>query len=371
MVIVHVLSSFGTGGQERVAVELAEGQVAAGHRVLAVSLAAPPDGPEAERFRAVGADIRTLPKRAGGFDAGLVLRLSRLLSEQKASVVHTHNPQPLIYGAPAARLAGAALVHTKHGANPDALRRRVLRQITGHMADAYVAVSPATAEIAQRGHECRARRLRVIENGVDVARFRRDAAARRELRRELGIPDVAWVTGTVGRLAPEKDHTLLLDAIAPTLDDLHRLVIVGSGPEEERLRVRVSTGPAARWVHLTGARSDVQRLLSAFDVFVLSSKTEGLPLVIPEAMAASLPVVSTAVGGIASVVRDGETGLLVPAGNVAALRSALSALRADRRRASAMGDAACRLAHERYSKQRMVSDYLALYQAHTNGARQR
>jgi glycosyltransferase involved in cell wall biosynthesis len=213
--------------------------------------------------------------------------------------------------------------------------------------------------------------LRVIENGVDVELFRRDAAARFGLRRKLGIPDAAWVVGTVGRLAPEKDHGLLLDAIAPELCDQHRLVIVGSGPEEERLRAHVSAGPAAPWVTLTGARSDVPRLLSAFDVFVLSSKTEGLPLVIPEAMAASLPVVSTAVGGIPSVVRDGETGLLVPPGDAAALRAALVSLHADRQRAHAMGTAARQLAEAQYSKQRMVSDYLALYQSHTNGRRAR
>jgi glycosyltransferase involved in cell wall biosynthesis len=365
MVIVHLLSSFGTGGQERVAVTLAEGQVAAGHRVLAVSLAAAPDGPEAERFRAVGADTHRLAKRDRGFDAGLVLRLSKLLSRERASVVHTHNPQPLIYGAPAARLSGAALVHTKHGANPDHLRRRLVRRIAGHLAHAYVAVSPATAAIAERGRECAKRRLRVIENGVDVDHYRRDERARRELRQELGIPESAWVTGTVGRIAPEKDHVSLVDAMAPLLGDAHRLVIVGAGPEEECVRAHVVAQPSARWIHLTGARSDVSRLLSAFDVFVLSSKTEGLPLVIPEAMAASLPVVSTAVGGIGSVVRDGETGLLVPAGDVMALRKALSSMASERERARAMGVAARRLAEQRYSKQRMVGDYLALYQTCT------
>jgi hypothetical protein len=88
MVIAHLLSSFGTGGQERVAVELAKGQVAAGHRVLAVSLAGLPEGPEAARFRAVGADACTLPKKTNGFDPGLVLRLARFLSEHRTSV-HT------------------------------------------------------------------------------------------------------------------------------------------------------------------------------------------------------------------------------------------------------------------------------------------
>jgi glycosyltransferase involved in cell wall biosynthesis len=367
MIICHVLSSFGTGGQERVAVELAEGQVAFGHRVLAVSLAPEPDGPEAARFRAVGADTRTLPKRARGFDPGLVLRLARLLEAEQATVVHTHNPQPLIYGAPAAKLSGAAHVHTKHGANPASARRRFVRRIAGHLADAYVAVSAETAGVAQKLHECTDKRLSVIENGVDVERFKRDPEAREAVRRELQIPSEAWVFGTVGRLAPEKDHALLLRAAGPLLNEQTRLVIVGAGEEEERVRVMTSTLESARWVHLTGARDDVPRLLSAFDVFALSSQTEGLPLVIPEAMAASLPIVSTAVGGIPSVVCEGETGLLVPAGHTERLRSALLALAHDRVRARQMGIAARAVAVERYSQRRMVDDYLALYAKHAPG----
>jgi hypothetical protein len=136
MIIAHVLSSFGTGGQERVAVELADAQVALGHDVIAISLAPEPDGPEAERFRAAGARTRTLPKRERGPDPGLVRRLAALLVREGASVVHTHNPQPLIYGAPAARLVGATVVHTKHGANPDRGRRRLVRRLAGHLCDA-------------------------------------------------------------------------------------------------------------------------------------------------------------------------------------------------------------------------------------------
>lgn len=350
------------------AVELAGGQRAAGHRVLAVSLAPPPDGPEAERFRAIGAETRSVPKRAHGFDPKLVIELARLLEKERVTVVHTHNPQPLIYGAPAALISGAKHVHTKHGANPDSARRKLVRQLAGHLADAYVAVSPETAEIARKQRECTNKRLSVIENGVDVERFARDERARLEVRRELGIPDDAWVIGTVGRVAPEKDHALLVRAAAPLLGDRTRLVIAGSGPEEARLRTLVESDAHARFVHLLGARSDVERVLSALDVFVLSSKTEGLPLVLPEAMAAGLPVVSTAVGGIPSVVREGVTGLLVPAGQPERLRSALASLEADRSRAAQMGRAARQLALERYSRKRMIDDYLALYQGAVGGA---
>lgn len=364
MIIAHVLSSFGTGGQERVAVELADAQVARGHGVIAISLAPGPDGPESARFRAAGARTFSLPKRERGVDPGLVRRLAALLVREGVSVVHTHNPQPLIYGAPAARLAGATIVHTKHGANPDLGRRRFVRRLAGHLCDAYVAVSAETAEVARRLRECPASRLSVIENGIDVERFAYDPAARAAVRRELGIPEDAWVIGSVGRLAPEKNHALLLRAVDRLLDERRHLVIVGDGPLAGELRDRAAASSLPGSVHLVGARSDVPRLLSAFDVLAISSSTEGLPLVLPEAMAASLPVVSTAVGGIPGVVRHGRTGLLAPPNDADRLGSALALFCHDRVRAREMGNAGRLLAERRYSRARMADAYLELYREH-------
>src|SRR6188474_2395130 len=136
MHIAHVLSSFGLGGQERMAVDLARAQRASGHRVMAVSLAPPPEGPLAETFLEAGVKALTVAKRPG-FDVTLPIRLGQLFVREGVEVVHTHNPQPLIYGAPAGRLAGAALIHTKHGRNPDSLRRRLLRRAAAQLVDAY------------------------------------------------------------------------------------------------------------------------------------------------------------------------------------------------------------------------------------------
>ena len=119
---------------------------------------------------------------------------------------------------------------------------------------------------------------------------------------------------------------------------------------------------------MTGRRMDVPKLVHAFDVFALSSTTEGLPLVVPEAMAAGLPIVTTAVGGLPSVVDDQTTGLVVPV-DVRALAKALAALEADHARARAMGARGRCVALARFSSDRMVDAYLDLYaryaQAHT------
>jgi sugar transferase (PEP-CTERM/EpsH1 system associated) len=356
--IAHVLSSFGMGGQERVALDLAACQRELGHDVIAVSLAAGPDGPLASEFGAAGVATHTVAKR-DGFDATLFVRLAWHLRRSRIDIVHTHNPQPLIYGALASRLAGARAVHTKHGANPDGGRRLQLRRAAARLVGAYVAVSQTTAEIARKNQEVPERKLHTIDNGIDLSRFHPDPAARAAIRAELGIPETAWVAGTVGRLAPEKDQKLLIDALMPRLSQEVQLIIVGDGSERAAL-TRHARGN--RFVHLVGARKDVPRLLAALDVFVLSSRTEGLPLVIPEAMAMGLPVVSTAVGGIPTVIDEGRTGFLVPAGDAAALGAALARLASDRALADTCGRLGRETALARYSRERMVRDYLDLYE---------
>lgn len=356
--IVHVLSSYGVGGQERVALDLAIGQKARGHDVRVVSLAPPPDGAMAREFADAGITVGRVPKR-DGFDPSLVPRLARELRRQRADVVHTHNPLPLIYGAPAARLAGAAAIHTKHGVNPGSRGHRLLRRAAAQLAHAFVAVSDTTAAQARAQNDAPLSRLHTIPNGIRLDRYAPDPEARAAARVELGLGD-AWVVGTVGRLDAYKNQALLVRAMAPLLSSNVRLVIVGDGDARPDVEAAVAALPDPRWVVLTGRRMDVPRLVHAFDVFALSSKTEGLPLVVPEAMAAGLPIVTTNVGGLPSVVDDGVTGLLVPVDD-AALRDALTKLANDHERARAMGAKAREVALDRYSHDRMVDAYLELY----------
>jgi glycosyltransferase involved in cell wall biosynthesis len=358
--IVHVLSSFGLGGQERVALELATSQVRRGHRVAVISLAPPPDGPLAAEFRAAGVTTRTVAKR-GGIDATLTPRLAWHLRAARAEIVHTHNPQPLIYGAPAARLAGAAAIHTKHGVNPGSRGQMLLRRSAARLVDFFVPVSEVTAQQARAQRDCEETKLVVIRNGIQLDRFRPDAAGRARVRAELAIPADAWVVGTVGRVDEVKNQILLVAAMAPLLGDRVRLVIVGDGPARPALDAAIAALPRPELVAALGRRLDVDRLLPAFDVFALSSTSEGLPLVVPEAMAAGLPVVATAVGGLPDVVDDGITGLLCPV-DEDALRHRLAALAGDRDRARAMGARAREVALSRYSAERMLDDYLGLYE---------
>jgi glycosyltransferase involved in cell wall biosynthesis len=297
-----------------------------------------------------------------GVDPILVLRLARWLRRHRVALVHTHNRMALIYGAPAARLAGAAVVHTKHGHNPRGGTRLVAGNVAGRLVHAFVAVSEETAAVARRRREVDLRRLHVIPNGIELARFHPDPAARARVRRELDIGADAWVVGTVGRIAAEKNHALLLRAVAPLLGPEARLVVAGDGPLLPQLTELAAGLGIAPFAHLLGVRRDVPEVLNALDVFAMSSDTEGLPLVVLEAMATGLPVVSTGVGGIPNVIEEGQTGLLVPAGDEAALRDRVAALKADPARTRRMGARAREVTVARFSAERMQRDYLALYE---------
>jgi glycosyltransferase involved in cell wall biosynthesis len=362
LAVAHVLPSFGLGGQERVALRLAVEQLRTGHRPLAVSLAAPPEGMMAGEFRRAGIEALSVPKLGRGLDPRVTPRLARLFEQRGVDVVHAHNPQSLIYGAPAGKAARAAVVYTCHGESVNTPGRLWLTRLASLYLDAYVGVSPKIAARARRFNECVDEKLHVIENGVDLGAFGPDAEARQAVRDELGIPQAAWVVGTVGRLAPEKNPGLLLRAMAPMLGAQARLVYLGDGPEMRGLRGQAVRHPAGRFVHLVGMRPDVHRVLAAYDVFALSSRTEGLPLALLEAMAAGLPVVATAVGGVPDVVRHGTSALLVRSDDEEALRHALARLREDRTLAMAMGQCARQRSAD-YSAKAMNRRYIDLYRA--------
>ncbi|MGE5786412.1 MAG: glycosyltransferase [Myxococcales bacterium] len=355
-----MLTSVAVGGAERVAYLLASAQRARGYQVIVVSLENPPAGSLTQAFEQADVRVVRVPKRPG-FDVSLYARLLACFRRESVTVVHTHNPLPLIYAAPAGRLARARVVHTKHGPHPCTGMPLMLKRIGAACSDAFVAVSDATAAYAREIREVAPAKLQVILNATDLAKFRHDEAARSRLREHWNIGLDQFVIGTVGRVAPEKDHALLLHAAAPLIAEGAFLVLAGDGPERSRLEALArELGIEAR-TRFLGEVHEVEAVMSAFDVFALSSRVEGLPMVLVEAMGASLPIVATAVGGVPKVVQPGVTGHLVARGDQQALESALRAVRDDRAGAAQMGMNGCHIAQQSYALDRMVNDYLATY----------
>jgi glycosyltransferase involved in cell wall biosynthesis len=361
LTIAHVLLSFGVGGQERVVLDLVGLQRKLGWQVYAVALTSPMAEDLGGQLAERGAVVERVVK-GGGFDARLYWRLALLFRRRGVQLVHTHNPSPLIYAAPAGKAARARVVHTKHGEHRDSKRRMALRRAASRCVDAFVAVSETTASFAREQRECAPDKLRVIQNGTDLSRFLQNRGGRARIRAELGISERAFVAGSLGRFVPEKNQAALLAAAAPLLGEEFQLVLAGDGPDLEPFRRLLEREPRRGFVHVLGRRPDVPDLLAACDAFVISSRTEGLPIGLIEAMGSGLAIVSTAVGGIPQVVRQGETGTLVPPGDERALRAAMADLAAHPDRARALGDRARARALAEFTMERMHRDYLSVYE---------
>ena len=355
MRIAEVVFSLDIGGQERLVLRMAQAFHELGHDVHVVTLT----GGGALRSELGPIAVHDVVRRSA-FDATLYPRLWRLFRSLRPDVVHTHNSVPLHFAAPAARLARVpCTVHTKHGHIAYSKHSVHWGRAATRFVDHFVAVSKDTAATAERIERPRPERLAVIENGIPLGKFAPDDAARNAIRDELGIPRDALVVGSVGRLVEEKDYPLLVRAMAPILGERVRLVIVGEGIV--RAEIEAAITPAIRdFVTLTGARRDVARVLCAFDVFASSSRAEGLPLALAEAMASRLPIVATAVGGVPDIVPP-QIGMLVPHGDPQALRAAIQRLLDDPGLRSSMGEAARQYALGRFAEERMLERYLALY----------
>ena len=313
----------------------------AGHEVVAVSA----HGPEVEVLERHGIRHRALEGSTRGFDLLADLRAARsfasIVRDERPDLVHTHNPKPGVYGRIIARLLGTpVVVNTVHGlyATPDdSLSRRAvvygLEAIASRFSHLELVQSSEDLETMRRLSIAPRRRLRFLGNGVDTARFNHGPAAgeiRAEVRRELGIGPDEVVVGSVGRLVAEKGFAELL-AASERIDAPHRLVI--AGPDDPEKADRLDEGLIARarerGVQFLGHRNDVDRLLNAFDIFVLASYREGVPRVAMEAAASELPIIATDIRGCRQVVEHGVNGLLVPAREVNPLMLALEYLIAD------------------------------------------
>lgn len=360
MRIAQVLFSLDMGGQEMMALHLTRALLARGHDVTVVSMT--PGG--SLRGELAPAKVIDAPrKETPGIDPKAWPTMFRTFLKLRPDVVHTHAPGPLLYAVPAARLAGVRrIVHTSHGANVTQLGPRsiALGRAVALLLTRFVPVSDETAETARAREKIPAQLLQVIPNGIPLERFGPDAAARSRVRAELGIPDGAFVVGTVGRVEAVKNHKLFIASMAKLAGPDTHAVLVGGGSLLDEVRASIPEA-AAPYIHLTGPRRDVPALLAALDVFTLTSTTEGLPLAIPEAMATELPIVATAVGSLPTIVPK-DTGILVPSGDEPGLTAAYARLRDNPLARREMAKAARAFAHARFSLEKMVDAYEKIYQ---------
>ncbi|SLM50193.1 Glycosyl transferase, group 1 [Nitrospira japonica] len=287
----------------------------------------------------------------------------KLVRTQRIDLIHAHEFSAIVCGWVIARLAGIPFVGTVHGKNyfwERARRRLAYRVISG--SGRLVAVSQDLRQFVMEKVGLSSERIDLIYNGVESgARVSNDEA--RQARAELGLAPDNVVIGAIGSLYPVKGHQFLLEAMPAVLVRYPHtvLLVMGRGELEDTLKEQAKRLGLEGSVRFLGMRNDIPKLLGTLDVFVLPSLSEGLSLALLEAMAAGIPAVATKVGGNAELVVEGETGVLVPSQDAAALSKALCSLLDNRETRERFGRSAVARVEQRFSAGLMAKNYQRLY----------
>lgn len=361
MRILHTECSRGWGGQELRILAEARGMVARGHNVW---LAAPAESPIAKA--AVRRGLRLVPvsfRRPWGVRDLPVLQ--RTISRLGIEVLNTHSSWDAWIGGLAGRLGrtGVRIVRTRHVSTPIA-RSRASRFLYTRLADHVVTTGAAIRRqmVAENGFP--ADRITSVVTGLDLAAFRptREAAA---VRASLGIPAGVPVVGTVSTLRSWKGHLDLLAAIASLRSSRDvRGLLVGDGPYAEVIRSRIRELRLEGAIVMPGQREDVADMLAVMDVFAFpSTANEGVPQAVLQAMALRRPVVASRVGGIPEVVRDGETGILVPGGDASALAGGIGRMLGNTSTVTRWIEAAENMVRAEYTLEVMLDTMEQVYRA--------
>ncbi len=362
LVIVHIVAPGVVGGTESVIRGLATGHQRQGHQVHVIGVVEPEprEHPYLRSLSDAGIRVHPLHLHSRAYlQERRIVR--RLLQEIHPDVVHTHGFRPDILHSPQARALGIATVTTLHGsclvggkaALYEWLQVRLLSRL-----DAVVAVSRKIVE-ELRQTQVPPERVHCIPNGwVSPG----DPLPRDVARAELGLPPTGMVIGWVARLVPVKACDNFLRGFSACRGLPVVAAIIGDGPEQSRLEtLRAELGLEPQ-VIFCGARAQAGRLFTAFDGFVLSSRSEGTPITLLEAMAAGVPVVTTAVGGIPDVVSSNEA-VLVPPEDPAALGAAIRQLIDDPAAARTRADAATRRLRDEFGADRWLASHETLYRS--------
>jgi glycosyltransferase involved in cell wall biosynthesis len=361
MRILQIIPTLGVGGAERVVSLLARHLHRSGHSVGVVSLYDPQGTWIESELRSEGVPLQFLAKRRG-FDVRMIPRIARVLDRYRPDVIHTHL-YVLKYVLPAVAVSRrCSVVHTVHNLAEREVERlsRIVHSVAFRAGVVPVAIGDAVAASMLRLYRLPPRHR--IPNGIPVSDYAPPSGARAEVRASLGIPGDAPTFVSVGRLEPQKNTRLLIEAFSSRRlrSRQAHLLLAGDGELRSELEEQARNLGVADRVRFLGVRPDVPRVLAAADAFVLASRYEGNPLTVMEAMAAGKPVVATAVGCIPELV-CAAAGLLVAPGDAGALESALVELASDLPRARAKGAAGLRIARARFDVSVMANAYEQLY----------
>ena len=358
--ILQVVAPGEVGGLESVVLALADGQTRRGHRVIVAVVYEPREGEHPFVTALAAAGVRTvpfvLPPRAYLKERALI---KELCAREKPDVVHTHGYRPDILHAASRLRRDFATVTTLHGSSRvggSSTLHEMAQILLLRRFDAVIAVSRQLGD-QLRGKRVRPERLHVIPNGWSD---RIPIVDQSEARRRLNLPVDGVVIGWVGRLIPIKGADVFLRAVRHLVDLPLTISVIGDGSERTRLEELVRAEGLADRVRFHGTVPEAGRYLSAFDVFVLSSRSEGIPVTLLEAMAAKVPVVATSVGGVPEVVGP-EEAIVVPPEDPVALAEAIRSVIRDPAAARRRQEAAAHRLHAVFGMDRWIDAHDRVY----------
>lgn len=292
------------------------------------------------------------------------VKLAHIMREMKIDIIHTHNTQSFIDGTLAALLSGVkTIVHTDHSRTfPDKKRYMITERILSLFAHKIIGVSDSVVHNLMHYEKIAPDKMLTIHNGIDAAEYDINVD-RVKSRRELGFDDTSPILGISSRLSYVKGIIYLLKAMCDIRKVYNKisLLIIGDGPQKEELEQLTIAYGLQSHVHFLGEMDKIQPLLKIFDIFVLPSLSEGMPVCLLEAMASGCPIVTTNVGGIPEMIENGKNGLLVRPADSKALSNAILYLLEHEKVRHSLVIEGKRVVRERFSAIKMAKTYEQLY----------
>lgn len=362
MRICELVQGLWLAGMEKVVVSLSIGLKSRGNDVSVYCYDG--IGPQSEVLRKNNIDVRFIP-RTPGIDWSLPVRIARFLRQDQIDLLHCHNDTAFFYGFLASCIARVPVVYTEHSLLTNVKKiKKIVHSFFFQRTSIITAVTEKIGERLINEEKAPSKRVHVIWNGIDGNRYRArcdDFIARK--RAEFGIPPGAFVLGTVGRCSVEKNQKMLIELLLTIPQEKNCfLVIVGDGPLRPDLESYATEKGIGGRIRFTGIREDTEQIYPVFDVFVLSSNREGMPLAVIEAMASALPVVSTDVGGIKNIVTEGWNGYLVPTNDIRAMLERIDLLQRETETRKRLGGNGRSFFEKYLSEEKMIQQYEDLFE---------
>lgn len=314
--------------------------------------------------RDLGIKVHFLEQKNGGTDYFSFIKVARKLREQRIEVIHTHNTQPFMDGTIGALISGVkTIVHTDHARDfPDKFRYMFAEWVMSHFAFTIVGVSEHTSKNLRKYEKIAAKKIVTIHNGILGSKFGLSIDKERK-RLDLGIKNRGPIIGVGVRLSEQKGISYLLKAMPGVIRSIPdiTLVIAGEGPLEADLREEANDLRIGDHVRFIGMRLDMPEIIQLFDLYVLPSLWEGLPMVLLEAMAAGCPILATDVGGVSVAVETGVNGSLVKPKDAYSLENEIIHLLNDETLRKRYSEKGRKIFEEKFSAEAMTRSYERLY----------